>query len=121
MHWVRSRLGSGSCIALFALAFQLVLTFGHVHLDGLGGQSSSRIEAATGTATPAGNDVPGAADDYCALCALVHLASTLVLAAPAALPPPVVFGQWRRPHVALRFALPARPPAPFAARAPPLA
>ena len=120
MHWIRSRLRLGSCVALFALAVQLVLTFGHVHLDGLGGHSSVRIETAAGAVAPAGHHGPKAADDYCAACALIHLAGTLVPAA-AALPLPLMFGQLHRPHLTLRFALPASPPTPFAARAPPLA
>jgi Protein of unknown function (DUF2946) len=121
MHWHRTRLRLGSYIALFALAVQLVLTFGHVHLNGVGGYSSIRIEAAAGPVAPAGHEGPKAADDYCAACALIHLAGTLMPTAVAALPLPLVFGQLRRPHVALRFALPASPPASFAARAPPFA
>jgi hypothetical protein len=121
MHWFRSHLRLGSRIALFALAVQLVLTFGHVHREGLRGQSSTRIEASAGAVAPAGHDEPKVADDFCAVCALIHLASTLVPAEVAALPLPVVFGQLRRPESALHFALPASPPASFAARAPPLA
>jgi hypothetical protein len=121
MHWCRTRLRLGSYIALFALAVQLVLTFGHVHLDGLGRHSSTRIEASAGTVAPPGHNAPRVADDYCAVCALIHLASTLVPAEVAAMPLPVVFGQLRRPESALHFALPASPPASFAARAPPLA
>jgi len=121
MHWFRSRVRLGSCVALFALAVQLVLTFGHVHLDGLGGHSSVRIEAAAVALAPAGHQGPKAADDYCATCALIHLAGALVPAAAAALALPLVFGQLHRPRVALRLALPASPPASFAARAPPLA
>ena len=121
MQWLRSRLRVGSWVALFALAVQLVLTFGHVHLDGRSGNSSVRIETAAGAVAPAGHDGSKAADDYCAACALIHLAGTLVPAAAVALPLPLVFGQLHRPHVALRFALPASPPASFAARAPPLA
>ena len=119
MHWFRSRLRLGSCVALFALAVQLVLTFGHVHLNGLGGHSSVRIEAAAGALAPAGHQGPKAADDYCATCALIHLAGALVPAAAVALALPLVFGQLHRPRVALRLALPASPPASFAARAPP--
>jgi hypothetical protein len=33
MDWFRSRSKWGSYLALFALVFQLALTFGHVHLD----------------------------------------------------------------------------------------
>jgi hypothetical protein len=121
MQWLRSRLRVGSCVALFALAVQLVLTFGHVHLDGRSGNSSVGIAAAGGTVAPGGHHGPKAADDYCAACALIHLAGTLVPSAAAALPLPLVFGQLHRPHVALRSALPASPTSAFAARAPPLA
>jgi hypothetical protein len=121
MHWFRARLRLGSCIALFALAFQLVLAFGHVHLDGISGHSSIRIEASGGTAPPpASNDAPDLAYDYCAICALIHLAGALVPAEPPSLSLPVAFGRWR-PDAALNFGLPTSPPASFAARAPPVA
>ena len=121
MHWCRTRLRLGSYISLFALAVQLALTFGHVHVDGVGRHSSTRIEASAGAAAPADRGGPKVADDFCAVCALIHLASTLVPAEVAALPLSVVFGQLRRSELALHFALPASPPASFAARAPPLA
>jgi hypothetical protein len=121
MHWCRTRLRLGSYIALFALAVQLVLTFGHVHLGGVGRQSSTGIVAPAGTAAPAGYEGPKIADDFCAVCTLIHLASTIVPTEVAALPLPVVFGQLRRTDSALHLVLPASPPAPFAARAPPLA
>jgi hypothetical protein len=110
-----------SGIALFALALQLVLAFGHVHLDGVGGHSSPMIEASGGASpAPASNEAPGVADDGCAICALIHLAGTLVPAEAASLPRPAVFRQWR-PHAALHFAVPASPSSSFAARAPPVA
>ena len=121
MRWSRTHLRLASYIALFALAVQLVLTFGHVHLNSVGGQSATKIVASVGTAPPAGHDGPKVADDFCAVCALIHLAGTLVPAEVAALPLLVVFGQLRRPESALHFALPTSPPAAFAARAPPLA
>jgi len=122
MHWFRTRLRLSSSFALFALAIQLVLTFGHVHLDGMRGHSSTSIVASGGTApVPASKDTSDRADDYCALCALVHLAGTLLPANAVALPLPVVFAQWHPSSLALRFASPALPPSPFAARAPPLA
>jgi Protein of unknown function (DUF2946) len=121
MDWCRSRSRLGSCIALFALALQLVLAFGHVHLDGVGGHSSTRIEASGGASpAPASNEAPGFADDDCAICALIHLAGMLVPAEAASLPRQGVFRQ-RRPHAALHFALPASPSTSFAARAPPVA
>ena len=121
MQWLRSRMRLGSWLALFALALQLTLTFGHVHADGLPGGSSTRIGALATGPGPAGDDGPNAADDYCALCALTHLAGTLLLPSPAALSLPAFFTQLRDRQPALRIALPASPSAPFAARAPPLA
>jgi len=32
MRWVRGHRRVGACVALFALALQLVLSFGHIHL-----------------------------------------------------------------------------------------
>jgi hypothetical protein len=121
MQWLRSRLRLGSCVALFALAVQLVLTFGHVHLDGAARYSSITIEASAGATTPASTDRSNGADDYCALCALAHLAGTLLLPASAALSLPAVIMQLRHQEPAPRIVLPASPSAPFAARAPPLA
>jgi hypothetical protein len=112
----------GSCIALFALALQLVLAFGHVHVDGIGGHSPARIEASGSTVpTPASNHTHKGADDYCAICALIHLAGALVPAdLPPSLPLPVVFARWR-PDTAATFGLSISTPAYFAARAPPVA
>jgi hypothetical protein len=105
---------------LFALALQLVLGFGHVHRDGAGGHSSTRIEASGGAVpAPASNHTPDRADDYCAICALVHLAAALVPAEPPSLPRPVVFGRWL-PDAAPKLGLTSPTPAYFAARAPPV-
>ncbi|MGH7490001.1 MAG: DUF2946 family protein [bacterium] len=98
-----------------------MLAFGHVHLDYSDAHSSTRIERASGAPTPAGHDVPGVADDYCGVCALIHLASSLVPTEAAALPIPVAFRHWRPLDAALCLLLPASFPSPFSARAPPLA
>jgi hypothetical protein len=103
---------------LLALALQLVLGFGHVHLDGVGGHSSTRVEA-SGGAVPAPASNPDRADDYCAICALVHLAGALVPAEPPSLSLPVVFGRWL-PDAAPKLGLTSPTPAYFAARAPPV-
>ncbi len=121
MHRLRAHLRLGSCAALFSLALQLVLAFGHVHLNYSDTHSSTRVERASGAPTTAGHEVPGVADDYCGICALIHLASSLVPAEAPPLPMPVVFRHWRCPDVALCFLLPASFPSAFSARAPPLA
>jgi hypothetical protein len=95
MRWFRSHKLDVAALALFALACQFVLSFGHVHLDRTAGFSTGRsIAAAVGSAiaAPAGKvtlaDVPAApkeknpdslGDDFCAICANISLAAAIVL------------------------------------------
>jgi hypothetical protein len=86
------RLGSWS--VLFALTIQLVLSFGHVHFDGISAQSvsprtvSARTIAAPRTlrwavqpaaklldapAVPTQHKPVNLADDYCAICSVMRL------------------------------------------------
>ncbi len=90
MRWFRSHRLEVAALALFALACQFVLSFGHVHLDRTAGFSTGRsIAAAVGSAiaAPAGKvtlaDLPtspreknpdGLGDDFCAICANISLA-----------------------------------------------
>jgi hypothetical protein len=121
MYRVRARLKLGSYIALLAVAFQLVVSFGHVHLDGIDAQSSTTIEATDNTApAPAGHDEPDGADRYCGICALMFLAGTVSVAEPPSILLPVIFGRWR-PDAATKFGWVSSPPAYFPARAPPVA
>jgi hypothetical protein len=128
MRWFRSRSSLGAWLALFALTTQLVVSFGHVHLDHgapVAGHSSVllHVQASTGAETaslPASDEVPALADDYCAACALIHLAGTVVASEPPALPLPALFGRARTDSTA-EFGLTAQSHAPFAARAPPVA
>jgi hypothetical protein len=128
MRWFRSRSRLGSCLALFALAFQLAVSFAHVHLDGRASHSSHSLALlkAYGSAAAAavhdrgGDQAPAPADDYCAICALTHLAGTVVAAAPPDLPVPAVFARLRSAP-AVEFALTAASHVLFAARAPPSA
>ena len=130
MGWLRSRSRWGSYLVLFALAFQLALSFGHVHLeDGapLAGHASALFAvhpanaAATAAVDPAGQEFPALADDHCPICTLIHLAGALVPATAPTLPQLAVFG--RIPFTAaVEFDL-TTPHyySPLGARAPPLA
>ena len=128
MHWFRSRSSLGGWLALFALAAQLVVSFGHVHLDRgapVAGHASAllRAHALIGTETaslPASDEAPALADGYCAVCALIHLAGTAIAAEAAALPLPANFARGRS-EFAAEFGLTARHHTLFAARAPPIA
>jgi DUF2946 family protein len=93
MGWFRSRSRWGSYLALFALAFQLALSFGHVHLESVASRSShgsalldiqsSTASTAAAAVDPAGKETPALADDHCPICALIHLAALAPPTAPA--------------------------------------
>src|SRR5882762_9293799 len=81
MRGVRSNARFGSWLALFALALQLTLSFGHVHLN-------AHFSGAWSTASqemPASGGVPDKPakhtkfTDFCAICAVVHMASSLLV------------------------------------------
>ena len=88
MHWFRSNIRIGARVALFALAVQVVLSFGHVHFYALtfapANASPAAVAHDSGTAVPGKpggaprSDGSGGAD--CAICALIQL---LAAAAPA--------------------------------------
>jgi hypothetical protein len=118
MHWFRARLRSSSCVALFALALQLVLSFGHVHVHDILGHAPAQIET-SGAATPATSDTPEQADGYCAICAIIHLAGTLVPASVPSLPLPLAYGR-AQPRTTVLVDAPTQTPSFFAARAPPV-
>lgn len=110
-------------MALFALAVQLVLSFGHVHVDAAAG---SNVALAGISASPAAHDgAPSNSDhhpgtnDVCAICATMGLASSLILPQPVQLMLPVTHAQnWPREYPA---ALAARElHCLFQARAPPV-
>jgi hypothetical protein len=127
MSWFRSRSRVGSYLALLALAFQLAVSFGHVHLEHM--VPSSTGATALASAQPSGDDLNVAssptgredlADDCCPICTLIHLAGALVPAETPLLLLPSVFGRLRL-AAAAEFDLTALHGALFQARAPPIA
>jgi hypothetical protein len=81
-------------LAVIALALQLVLTFGHVHLRGLVGSSHRVIAGQASLAHPplqAPVQIPSHDDDYCAICASIFLASSAFAPAPPQLLVPASF------------------------------
>ncbi len=79
MHWFRAKRSLSSCLALFALALQLALSFGHIHLDdlALGGTTLASAQKASQPATPSGT-VPDR-DEVCAICAIISLSGALLI------------------------------------------
>jgi hypothetical protein len=114
MGWLRANRRRTGGLALFALALQLILAFGHTHPAPT---TAATTDIVASIPSPAG-DPPQHPLDDCAICAVTHLAGTLALPASASLIVPgamhVVWDDTPRPkHVAARTAA-------FQARGPPL-
>jgi hypothetical protein len=111
-------------LAFFALACQLVLSFGHVHAGqfGSGPLASAAVETGDASAdvplsSPQKNPI-GLAGDFCAICASISLAGTVILPILAIILAPRLFTEL------LPWSLAASEPAsfdhrPFSARGPP--
>jgi hypothetical protein len=86
MRWFRWNRRWGSYPALFALALQLVLSFGHVHLDGLGATAPVAASQSGNSSHPGKSrgSVPDA-DEFCAICAVISMSGALVIPQPPAL------------------------------------
>ena len=88
MKWFRSKLKYGSRIALFALAIQFALSFGHFH-----GTAAHAASVAVGQSVqqqqPASDrDSDQHPGDTCAICAVMAMANAVSFAAPPVLPLP---------------------------------
>jgi hypothetical protein len=100
-----------------------VLSFGHIHLDGLAG--SSAVTAIAASEAPSSEQNPAhhpanEANDFCAICATIHLASSSFLPDAPLLPVPLASRTIEHfSHFTLAFIPPQR--AAFQSRAPPLA
>jgi hypothetical protein len=99
MKWFRSNIRGGARLALFALAVQIALSFGHFHA--LTAQAAPVIQSsltqadntanADGLAaagdeanqqSPANHDGDQQPGDACAICAVVAMTSTVLFATP---------------------------------------
>jgi hypothetical protein len=85
MGWFRSNRGGVAWLALFALAYQLMLSLSHFHASKFDARSLAFAALETGDAAAPGPPSPlqkksnGLAVDFCAICANISLASTLIL------------------------------------------
>jgi hypothetical protein len=119
MRWFRANKTFGSRLALFALAVQFVLAFGHIHQEDIYG--SARPAGAIAAAVPDGSQPLPAkhpakhGDDYCAICATVSLLGNSFAAAV----PSASYAIEQFDRVAAIFIAPRR--AAFQSRAPPVA
>jgi hypothetical protein len=126
MRWLRANIRLGVACAYFALAVQIVLSFDHLHVDAV-----ARLAQAAPMLAQSGGDgldldsgprpqPHQSSDDDCPICALIHLAgSMLPVSAPSPSLPTVIA------HVAPAIGLERAPEllvsSLFQARAPPIA
>ena len=93
MKWFRSNIKHGSRFALFALAIQFVLSFGHFHAGAAQAAPAdpsyaSSLPAADAVAEPAQQQPASDQDsdrqqsDPCAICAVIALANAVLFATP---------------------------------------
>jgi hypothetical protein len=107
MKWFRSNIKRGSRLALFALAVQFALSFGHFHEIAarpapaiLSGQIQSSFAQASPLPAPDAvsrsaqqqqpasdhnSGHPQSSDDACAICAVIAMANAVLLATPPVL------------------------------------
>lgn len=127
MNWFRSTIRPFAQLALFALAVQMIVSFGHMHRDDLGLPPLATAHwahfpagAAQALTESADQDQYPISDDYCPICASIALLATGAPSLPpviVALPP--ICRVWSLP-TSLHFVA-AQALFAFQARAPPLA
>lgn len=86
MKWFRDHIRNGAKLALFALAVQIVLSLGHLHLDEVhAAPSGSAIQTVQ---APSGPDIDHQQHRVgvpCDVCAVMAMAGTALFTAPAIL------------------------------------
>jgi hypothetical protein len=94
MSWVCRHRRHGAVLALIALALQIVLAFGHVHLHAVAQNpqaTSAQRVALADTKSHAPAQIPADNADYCAICASIFLASSAFAPPPPQLVVPANF------------------------------
>jgi hypothetical protein len=136
MKWFRSNVIRVAHVALFALAIQFVLSFGHFHgvanqsvsvaqsgparlhleiADNFAGQAADRLSVPQ----PVSDHSSGEQDDICAVCAVMAMANAILFATPpvALLPHSAGFSYL---HARVKFVRIASVRGAFQPRAPPI-
>jgi hypothetical protein len=125
MQWLRSKRRTGARLGLFALAVQLVLSFGHIHLQDVIPRSilgaATSHDAWSGGSSSGQHTPSGLPDDDCPICMAMHVAASglLPVTPMAALPDP--FGFALRPTIFEKLDVSIPRHILFQTRAPPLA
>jgi hypothetical protein len=103
MKWFRSHIKQGARLALFALAIQFALSFGHFHAIAadtapaiqssatqadpccVNGLAAPEVNASAQQPSPANHDNDRHSDDACAICAVMALTHAVLFATPPVL------------------------------------
>jgi hypothetical protein len=117
MKWFRSNIRHGARFALFALAVQIALSFGHFH--GVAAQGAPAIHTAQQQLPASNPDPDQSPSEPCAICAVIALANTMLFAMPPVLPVPQA-GELLYLSTGTAFAHLNSVSAAFQPRAPPL-
>ena len=131
MNFVHRHKRLGALVALAALALQITLAFGHVHLNDLhlrgvtGGSRGTAFAPGQPTLAQTSPQAPGQNsnddDDYCAICASIFLVSNSFASAPPVLPVPIGFQRIEHSFDHAHGATEPRRRLAFQSRAPPAA
>ena len=129
MDWFRGHRKFGGRLALFALALQFYLSFGHIHPEDIYGSANTSLSNAAKIVLPASDagkslttdHAANEPDDICAICATMYLLGTSsVPEAPQVLPVALITRPARH-FIRIADAVIAPRRAPFQSRAPPTA
>jgi hypothetical protein len=127
MGWFRANKGSGGRVALFALALQFYLAFGHIHPEDIYGPAEITLPATTSIVLPAAEAVAaipadqtlGHSDELCVICeAMYFLGVAFTPDGPQTLPLPRAWRPLESLAAVVAIAIDTRR-VPFQSRAPP--
>jgi hypothetical protein len=121
MKWLRARTRQATSLALMALAFNLALAFGHIHLEDFGraGVTSGVLLSAITHHQDQPNDGhDGHPDDFCPICMAQAALGTGLAAAAPVLPLDLAYATLD-PVAGPELEIPQRPRAAFQSRGPP--
>jgi len=122
MGRIRSIRRFGGWLALFALALQLTLSFGHIHAEDFAPAQALSTSAAGANHSGAGSSSHNVPDhDDCPICATTYLLATLVMPLPPMVALPLEHVSIVLADFGSRYLAPAAPSRLFQARAPPQA
>lgn len=89
MKWLRSKAKRLSVLALFALALQFGLSFGHIHADHAFAAPAATSDQASASPPDGDGHHQDHPADVCAICTTIAMANALVDATPPVLPVPL--------------------------------